>query len=100
MRDLLDVRDVAEAYLGILASGAPGEAYNIARGEGVSLRELFERVGFRVHLHEYFDEAGTFHHSPWDDDAAGRIWRSERRDKRNRDGKLNFTSIILDAIKD
>jgi predicted SAM-dependent methyltransferase len=65
-----------------------------------TLRELFERVGFRVHLHEYFDEAGTFHHSPWDDDAAGRIWRSERRDKRNRDGKLNFTSIILDAIKD
>ena len=41
VRDLLDVRDVAEAYLGMLANGTPGEAYNIARGEGVSLRDLF-----------------------------------------------------------
>jgi GDP-4-dehydro-6-deoxy-D-mannose reductase len=42
VRDLLDVRDVAEAYLGLLASGAPGQVYNIARGEGVSLRQVFE----------------------------------------------------------
>jgi GDP-4-dehydro-6-deoxy-D-mannose reductase len=42
VRDLLDVRDVAEAYLGLLASGVPGQVYNIARGEGVSLRQLFE----------------------------------------------------------
>jgi len=51
VRDLLDVRDVAEAYLGILASGAPGEAYNIARGEGVSLRELFERLTRLMDVH-------------------------------------------------
>jgi GDP-4-dehydro-6-deoxy-D-mannose reductase len=42
VRDLLDVRDVAEAYLGLLANGAPGQVYNIARGEGVSLRRVFE----------------------------------------------------------
>src|SRR3954463_4937331 len=44
VRDLLDVRDVAEAYLGLLAHGVPGETYNIARGEGVTLRHVFERL--------------------------------------------------------
>jgi GDP-4-dehydro-6-deoxy-D-mannose reductase len=44
VRDLLDVRDVVEAYLGLLAHGEPGEVYNIARGEGLSLRELFRRL--------------------------------------------------------
>jgi GDP-4-dehydro-6-deoxy-D-mannose reductase len=44
VRDLLDVRDVVEAYLGILAAGVPGEAYNIARGEGITLRRLFELI--------------------------------------------------------
>ena len=34
VRDLLDVRDVVEAYLALLERGTPGEAYNVARGEG------------------------------------------------------------------
>jgi GDP-4-dehydro-6-deoxy-D-mannose reductase len=52
VRDLLDVRDVAAAYVALLTQGLPGEAYNVARGEGVTLRELFNRlaamVGVRV----------------------------------------------------
>lgn len=44
VRDLLDVRDVVEAYLGLLAHGVPGETYNVGRGEGVTLRELFRRL--------------------------------------------------------
>jgi GDP-4-dehydro-6-deoxy-D-mannose reductase len=48
VRDLLDVRDVVEAYLGLLTGGEPGETYNIARGEGISLRELFRRVAALV----------------------------------------------------
>jgi GDP-4-dehydro-6-deoxy-D-mannose reductase len=52
VRDLLDVRDVAEAYLGLLAHGVAGEVYNIARGEGMSLQQLFRRladlIGARV----------------------------------------------------
>jgi GDP-4-dehydro-6-deoxy-D-mannose reductase len=44
VRDLLDVRDVVAAYVTLLRSGAPGETYNVARGEGISLRELFHRV--------------------------------------------------------
>jgi len=43
-RDLLDVRDVADAYLALLSAGTPGEAYNIASGTGVRLRELFDRL--------------------------------------------------------
>jgi GDP-4-dehydro-6-deoxy-D-mannose reductase len=41
VRDLLDVRDVVEAYLALLRAGEPGEAYNVSRGEGRSLAELF-----------------------------------------------------------
>ncbi len=44
VRDLLDVRDVAAAYRALLARGEPGQTYNIARGEGVSLAELFARL--------------------------------------------------------
>ncbi len=44
VRDLLDVRDVVEAYLALLVKGRPGEVYNISRGEGQSVRELFHRL--------------------------------------------------------
>jgi GDP-4-dehydro-6-deoxy-D-mannose reductase len=52
VRDLLDVRDVVQAYVALLQHGVPGEAYNVSRGEGMTLRELFTRlaglVGVRV----------------------------------------------------
>ena len=44
VRDLLDVRDVVRAYSSLLTAGVPGEAYNVARGEGVTLRDLFRRL--------------------------------------------------------
>lgn len=44
VRDILDVRDVVEAYLLLLERGEPGKVYNVARGEGVVLRDLFERL--------------------------------------------------------
>ena len=44
VRDLLDVRDVVAAYAALLTGGAPGETYNIARGEGISLRDLFYKL--------------------------------------------------------
>ena len=44
VRDLLHVSDVAEAYLDILERGEPGEIYNVASGQGVSLRDIFERL--------------------------------------------------------
>jgi GDP-4-dehydro-6-deoxy-D-mannose reductase len=44
VRDLLDVRDVVAAYRMLLTRGSAGEAYNIARGEGVSLSEIYQRL--------------------------------------------------------
>jgi GDP-4-dehydro-6-deoxy-D-mannose reductase len=44
VRDLSDVRDVAQAYHRILQVGRPGEAYNVGSGRGVSVRDLFELV--------------------------------------------------------
>lgn len=41
VRDFLDVRDVVQAYLALLERGEPGEAYNVASGEGRSLRAIF-----------------------------------------------------------
>jgi GDP-4-dehydro-6-deoxy-D-mannose reductase len=52
VRDMLDVRDVVEAYVLLLRGGQPGEVYNVSRGEGSSMRELFDRlaalIGVRV----------------------------------------------------
>lgn len=44
VRDLLDVRDVVAAYLGLLERGTPGGVYNVARGEGLSMGDLFQRL--------------------------------------------------------
>jgi predicted SAM-dependent methyltransferase len=63
-----------------------------------TLVQLFENAGFRVELYEYFDEAGTFHYREWDP-QQGKIRRSKRFDKLNKNGSLAYTSIIIDAIK-
>jgi GDP-4-dehydro-6-deoxy-D-mannose reductase len=44
VRDFLDVRDVVQAYIALLARGEAGEVYNVASGVGVSLRQIFERL--------------------------------------------------------
>ena len=44
IRDFLDVRDVAQAYVSLLAHGEPGEIYNVASGEGLSLHAVFLRL--------------------------------------------------------
>ena len=44
VRDLLDVRDVVAAYRLLLERGAPGETYNVSRGEGLALTEVFRRL--------------------------------------------------------
>jgi GDP-4-dehydro-6-deoxy-D-mannose reductase len=48
VRDLLDVRDVVEAYLLLLRSGEPGEIYNVSRGEGTSVGELFRMLANQI----------------------------------------------------
>lgn len=44
VRDFLDVRDVAEAYVALLGRGRAGEIYNIASGEGRRLHSVFTRL--------------------------------------------------------
>lgn len=63
-----------------------------------TLKTVFESVGFRITLLEYFDERGTFHYQEWSP-ADGMITRSARFDSRNVGGHLTYTSIILDARK-
>jgi GDP-4-dehydro-6-deoxy-D-mannose reductase len=44
IRDILDVRDVVQAYLVLLERGVAGETYNVASGHGLRLQELFDRL--------------------------------------------------------
>jgi GDP-4-dehydro-6-deoxy-D-mannose reductase len=43
-RDVTDVRDVVRAYRSLVEAGAPGEVYNVCRGDSVSIREVAERL--------------------------------------------------------
>jgi predicted SAM-dependent methyltransferase len=63
-----------------------------------TLSHVFQAAGFDVKLLEYFDEAGTFHDTRWSDEQ-GKIHRSRRYDPRNHTGQLNYTSVMLDAVK-
>lgn len=43
-RDFTDVRDVVRAYRLLLEKGQPGEAYNIARGQGYTIQYLLDTL--------------------------------------------------------
>lgn len=58
----------------------------------------FRQAGFNVRLLEWWDVSGVFHAEAWDE-REGFIYRSARFDHRNREGRLGFTSLIIDAIK-
>jgi predicted SAM-dependent methyltransferase len=64
----------------------------------ITFSHLFEAVGFKVRLLEYFDSNHSFHFEDWSP-AKGLIRRSKRFDSRNSGSQLNYTSIILDAQK-
>lgn len=63
-----------------------------------TLKTELEFVGFKVILLEYWDENGNFHYNEWTD-KGGRVRRSKRYDERNKNGELNYTSLIVDAVK-
>ncbi|GGN09649.1 GDP-mannose 4,6-dehydratase [Terrabacter tumescens] len=42
VRDYLDVRDVAAAYLELVEAGRPGEVYNVGSGIGRSMRQMLD----------------------------------------------------------
>lgn len=63
-----------------------------------SMTEMLQRAGFTVKLLEFFDEEGNFNANSWDA-KDGMVWRSKDHDKRNSNGELNYTSLIVDAVK-
>ena len=62
-----------------------------------TLTDKIEKFGFQAKLVEYWDEQGQFHSSYTD--KNGYIKRSLKNDKRNIDGKPNYTSLIIDFYK-
>src|SRR5690606_32611637 len=44
VRDISDVRDTVSAYVALMTGGVSGETYNVARGEGIALRDLLGRL--------------------------------------------------------
>jgi GDP-4-dehydro-6-deoxy-D-mannose reductase len=48
VRDFMDVRDVAGAYLSLLSRGQAGETYNLAAGRAVTFGELFAMLAARL----------------------------------------------------
>lgn len=63
-----------------------------------SLEKVMAEAGFRVERIEYYDANGQFHRVSWDP-ADGMVHRSFLHDERNADGKLVYTSLILDGFK-
>lgn len=89
------------AYLEHVRPGGtgPGAAGHRVLYSYRSLSTLLQQAGFRVEPLEYFDEAGRFHERPWRREA-GLVRRSRRYDPRNADGRLRYTSLIIDAWKE
>lgn len=63
-----------------------------------SLTDVFVRCGYSVDLLEYHDENRVFLFKEWRM-SDGFVHRSKNHDARNTKGSLNYTSIIIDAIK-
>jgi predicted SAM-dependent methyltransferase len=62
------------------------------------MQKRLEMAGFSVVKVEYFDNLGVFHREEFEENH-GYIKRSFLRDKRNVEGKIRYTSLIVDAIK-
>ena len=63
-----------------------------------SLEKIMVDAGFRVERIEFFDEKGQFHQLPWSPND-GMVHRSLQYDERNVDGKIGYTSLILDGFR-
>lgn len=76
----------------------PGAADHQVLYDHRAMSKLLADAGFTVEPQEYWDEAGEFHFADWTDER-GHVRRSRRYDPRNQDGKLGYTSLIVDGIK-
>lgn len=92
-----------EAYQELIQVGGPGPVDHPAADHKIVYDyrlfvDVFEKAGFEVELLEYCDEQGRFHYHQWDLET-GPIARSLLADHRNKDGKIRFVSLIVEAKK-
>ena len=90
-------------YQNTISVGGPGPADHPAAGHKIVydyrlFADVFADAGFEVDLLEYCDEHGRFHYNEWSL-LSGPIYRSLLMDHRNRDQRLGFVSLIIDARK-
>lgn len=78
-------------------SGAGADDHKVLY-TGETFERVFQEAGFATKLLEYHDVDGRFQFTEWDP-CDGFIRRSRRFDPRNQGGSLEYTSIILDAVK-
>ena len=92
-----------EDYQRMVRPGGPGPSNHPAADHKIvygyrELTRVFENAGFEVRLLEYHDENGNFQLNDWDPDIAP-IYRSSKLDSRNQNGRIDFASLIIDAVK-
>jgi predicted SAM-dependent methyltransferase len=92
-----------EDYQRMVQVGGPGPADHPGAGHKIVydyklFSDVFTSAGFKVDWLEYCDETGRFHYNQWSLEEAP-IYRSLLSDHRNKDGKIGFTSLIIDAIR-
>ncbi len=78
-------------------SGAGSDDHKILYNH-TTITELIRNAGFKVKLLEWHDCDGEFNFVDWQPET-GMIRRSSRYDPRNSNSELNYTSLIVDAIK-
>ena len=66
--------------------------------DATTLAQVLQLAGFHTLPLEFFDTSGNFHKQPWSG-SDGYIMRSAEHDWRNKNGTLQFTSVIIDALK-
>ncbi|MFA6074910.1 MAG: SAM-dependent methyltransferase [Negativicutes bacterium] len=93
-----------EQYQKMVQIGGPGPVDHPAASHVIvhnyqTLKNMFEAAGFVVKLLEYWDETGEFHYRPWAV-TGGYIGRSLLFHDYNKQGKIGFTSLLVDAVKE
>lgn len=61
-----------------------------------SLTAIFAKHGYKAELIEYWDRDGSFHSTYQNGDGKGHIRRCLLNHRKNKDGKPNYTSLIID----
>jgi predicted SAM-dependent methyltransferase len=98
-----DINFPDAAYQATVQIGGPGPKDHPAADHKIVydyhlFGDIFMSAGFEVDYLEYCDEQGLFHYNEWLIDD-GPIYRSLLLDQRNRNGKIAYASLIVDARK-